>query len=235
MTHSAMKTIGLLGGMSWESTLLYYKLVNEAVRRRLGGLHSARIAMISVDFAPYERLQVAGDWEEIERRLADESQRLVAAGAQCIVLCTNTMHKVAAGIQAVVGVPLLHIADATARAIQARNVRRVGLLGTRFTMEQEFYAGRLSEVHGLEVLVPDAEEREVVHRVIYDELVVGVVRPQSRERYVRIVEHLRERGAQGVIAGCTEIGMLLRPEDCSIPLFDTTAIHAESAVEWALS
>lgn len=230
-----MKTIGLLGGMSWESTLLYYKLVNEAVRRRLGGLHSARIAMISVDFAPYERLQVAGDWEEIERRLADESQRLVAAGAQCIVLCTNTMHKVAAGIQAVVGVPLLHIADATARAIQARNVRRVGLLGTRFTMEQEFYAGRLSEVHGLEVLVPDAEEREVVHRVIYDELVVGVVRPQSRERYVRIVEHLRERGAQGVIAGCTEIGMLLRPEDCSIPLFDTTAIHAESAVEWALS
>lgn len=228
-----MRTIGLLGGMSWESTALYYRLINEETRRRRGGLHSAPIAMLSVDFQPIEALQHAGNWDALGDELAAAACRVEAAGAGLLVLCTNTMHRVAPAIEVAIDIPFLHIADATARAVQAAGYDRVGLLGTRFTMEQEFYTGRLAE-HGIEVLVPGEAERECVHRVIYDELCRGDIRAASRDAYLGIIEGLAARGAGAVIEGCTEIGMLVRQDDTDVPLFDTTAIHAAVAVSEAL-
>jgi aspartate racemase len=228
-----MKRIGLLGGMSWESTAEYYRLANELVRDRLGGLHSAEIVMVSVDFAEIERLQQTGDWEEAGRRLADHSRRLEEAGADLLVLCTNTMHKVATSIEAATTVPFLHIADTTARAVGAAGVRRVGLLGTAFTMEQDFYRDRLAS-HGLDVLVPDAADRAEVHRIIFEELVLGVVTEQSRDAYRRAIDRLVAAGAEGVILGCTEIELLIGQEDSAVPVFPTTRLHIEAAVDLAL-
>ena len=230
-----MKTIGLIGGMSWESTLGYYKLINEAVRRRLGGLHSARLVLYSLDFHDIERLQKTGDWDAAGVLLAEAARSLAAAGADFIVLCTNTMHKVAAAIESAVPIPLLHIADPTAQEIARAGHAKVGLLGTRFTMEQAFYRERLRDRHGLEVLVPDAADRDTVHRIIYDELCLGDVRPESREAYRRIMRDLVSRGAQAIILGCTEISLLVGTTDAEVPLFDTTAVHAEAAVSAALA
>ncbi len=230
-----MKTIGLLGGMSWESTVLYYRYINELTKARRGGLHSAPIVLASVDFYDYEVLQRSGDWTESGRRLAAEAQRLESAGADCVVLCTNTMHRVAPEITAALSIPFLHIADATGDSIRLSGLSRIGLLGTAFTMEQAFYRDRLAERYDLEVIVPGDEDRAIVHRVIYEELVRGVISEPSRHEFVRITDELRSRGAEGVIAGCTEIGMLLDSTSTDVPLFDTTRIHAAAAVEWALS
>jgi len=227
-----MKTIGLLGGMSWESTLGYYRAINEGVRQKLGGLHSAQIAMVSVDFAPIEQLQHADDWTGTARILCDAARSVEAAGADFLLICTNTMHRVAPEIEAAIGIPVLHIADATAEVLLAEGVGSVGLLGTAFTMEQAFYRGRLAE-HGLEVLVPDAVDRGVVHRVIYAELCQGRVEPGSKAEYLRIVASLAARGAEAVILGCTEIGMLIGQRDTGVRLLDTTLIHAQKAVELA--
>ncbi|HRM70757.1 MAG TPA: aspartate/glutamate racemase family protein [Thauera phenylacetica] len=229
-----MKTIGLLGGMSWESTVPYYRQINEAVKARLGGLHSARIVLYSVDFAEIERLQHDGDWGAAGAVLAAAAQALARAGADFIVLCTNTMHKVAPAIEAATNIPLLHIADPTAAAIRRAGLSRVGLLGTRFTMEQAFYRGRLAERHGIEVLVPEPDDRERVHRVIYEELCLGRVEDASRAGYREVMRRLVERGAQGIVLGCTEISLLVAAGDARVPLFDTTAIHAGAAVELAL-
>jgi aspartate racemase len=229
-----VRRIGLLGGMSWESTELYHRLLNEGVRERLGGLHSARLVLASVDFAEVEAMQTAGEWGAAGALLAAEARGLEAAGAECVVLCTNTMHKVADAIEAAVDLPLIHIADVTARAVVASGLDRVALLGTRFTMEQDFLLDRLRS-HGLEVLVPDAPGRAVVHDVIYDELVLGVVREESRTAYVDVVDALVARGAQGVVLGCTEIELLLGPDDVDVPVFATTALHARAAVDFALS
>lgn len=227
-----MKTIGLLGGMSWESTLGYYRAINEGVRQKLGGLHSAQIAMVSVDFAPIEQLQHADDWTGTARILCDAARSVEAAGADFLLICTNTMHRVAPEIEAAIRIPVLHIADATAEVLLAEGVGSVGLLGTAFTMEQAFYRGRLAE-HGLEVLVPDAADRGVVHRVIYAELCQGRVEPGSKAEYLRIVASLAARGAEAVILGCTEIGMLIGQRDTGVRLLDTTLIHAQKAVELA--
>jgi aspartate racemase len=229
-----MKTIGLVGGMSWESSIEYYRIINEEVRTRLGGLHSARLVMFSVDFAEIEPLQHEGKWDEAARKLVAAAGSVESAGADFVLLCTNTMHKVADRLEAAVEIPLLHIADPTARKIQARGLSKVGLLGTRFTMEEDFYKGRLVEKHGLDVLVPDDEHREIIHRIIYDELCLGQVRPSSRDRYLDIIDRLVDRGAEGIILGCTEIGLLIREGDTAVPLFDTTTIHAAAAVELAL-
>ena len=229
-----MKTIGLIGGMSWESTVPYYQVINRVVGERLGSLHSAKIALYSVDFHEIEQLQHAARWAESGAILADAARAVRRAGADFLVLCTNTMHKVAPQIEAAVDIPLLHIADATAARVTAAGMRTVGLLGTRFTMEQDFYRGRLEERHGLEVLIPPAEARDVVHRVIYGELCLGQVLDGSRAAFRDVVAGLVTRGAQGVILGCTEIGLLLRPEDASVPLFDTATIHAEAAAMYAL-
>lgn len=230
-----MKTIGLIGGMSWESTVPYYRQINETVRQHLGGLHSAKIILYSVDFHDVERLQHAGDWEAAGALLADAARALESAGADLLVLCTNTMHKVAPAIEAAVGIPLFHIADPTAAAIRQAGFSTVGLLGTRFTMEQDFYRERLRERHGLAVLVPPPEDRDLVHRVIYDELCLGKVVPESRDQYRRIIAGLVARGAQAIILGCTEISLLVGQPDAAAPLFDTTGIHARQAAEWALS
>jgi len=230
-----MKTIGLLGGMSWESTALYYQWINELVKEKLGGLHSARIAMVSVDFQEIEELQHKNQWDESGEVLSKAARSVEAAGADFLVICTNTMHKVAPHIEEAIRIPLLHIADATAEEIKKQGMQTVGLLGTRFTMEQEFYAGRLQERHGLKVLIPNQEDRDIVHRVIYEDLVLGKVKERSREEYLRIMNKLREEGAEGVIEGCTEIVMLVEQKHTEIPLFDTTAIHARKAVEKALS
>ena len=229
-----MKTIGLLGGMSWESTALYYRLINEETRRRLGGLHSAPLVLVSVDFEPIERLQAQGDWESAGRLLADRAREVEAAGADFLLLCTNTMHRVADAIEAAVDIPLLHLADATAECIAADGHAHVGLLGTRFTMEQPFYRERL-EAAGLGVVVPDSAGREQVHRIIYDELCQGEIRDESRERYQAVVSDLEAAGADCIVAGCTEITLLLKPKDCALPLYDTAQIHALAAVERALS
>jgi aspartate racemase len=231
---TGMRRIGLLGGMSWESTALYYRLVNEEVRDRLGGFHSARLVMASVDFAEVEAMQAAGDWAAAGELLAPEAQGLEAAGAECVVLCTNTMHTVADAIEAAVGIPLLHLADVTADAVRAAGLDRVALLGTRFTMERPFYADRLRS-HGVDALVPEAADRTLVHDVIYDELVHGVVRDESRAAYVDVVRRLVERGAGGVVLGCTEIELLVGPGDVEVPVFATTALHARAAVDFALS
>ena len=228
-----MRTLGLLAGMSWESSIPYYRIINERVRDRLGGLHSAQLLMYSVDFAGIEELQRAGDWAEAGRQLASAAAALQRAGAQAIVICTNTMHKVTAPIEAASGLPLLHIADATALQVRAAGLQRIGLLGTRFTMEQDFYSGRLA-AHGLDVLVPEAGQRDQVHRIIYDELCRGQVLQPSRAIYRDIMADLVARGAQGIILGCTEIGLLVGPGDTDVPTFDTTRIHAESAADWAL-
>ena len=230
-----MKTMGLIGGMSWQSTLPYYREINERVAQRLGGLHSARLLLYSVDFHDIERLQHAGEWQQAGVMLSAAARSLETGGAEFLVLCTNTMHKVAAQIEAAVTVPLLHIADATAARIRAAGLDRVGLLATGFTMEQDFYCGRLRERHGIDVIVPDAGERERVHRVIYDELCLGVIRDDSREAYRRIIDRLVQRGAQGIIFGCTEVGLLVSAADSPVAVFDTTAIHAESAVDYALA
>lgn len=230
-----MKTIGLLGGMSWESTALYYRLINEGVKKRLGGLHSADLVLVSVDFHAIEALQQAGDWAAAGQALARSAQQVQAAGADFLLLCTNTMHRVAPQIEAAISIPLLHIADATAERIAAQGVETVGLLGTRFTMEQDFYAGRLRDRYGLQVLIPTEAGRATVNRVIYEELVLGEVRQESRRAFLEILEELGARGAQGVIEGCTEIVMLVQQRHTPIPLFDTTAIHAQAAVDLALA
>lgn len=228
-----MKVIGLLGGMSWESTAHYYKIINEAVRMQLGGLHSAKILLYSVDFAEISERQHKGDWVGATQILCDAAARLYNAGADCLVICTNTMHKVASEIGMTVPIPLLHIADVTAACIRSRGLRRVGLLATKFTMEQDFYRRRLTD-HGLEVTVPNQPDREIVHRVIYDELCKGLVADPSRQQYRRILEQMAQAGAEGIILGCTEIGLLITQADSSVPLFDTTRIHAEAAVDFAL-
>jgi aspartate racemase len=229
-----MKTIGLIGGMSWESTVPYYRQVNQTVKAHLGGLHSAKVVLVSVDFHDVERLQRAGDWDAAGALLADAARSLQAAGADFIVVCTNTMHKVAPAIEAAVGIPLLHIADPTAAAIQAAGHTRVGLLGTRFTMEQAFYKDRLRQRHGLDVIVPAPAARDTVHRIIYDELCLGSVLDASRDAYRHIIAELVAQGAQAIILGCTEISLLIAPSDAAVPLFDTTAIHARAAAEFAL-
>jgi aspartate racemase len=230
-----MKTIGLIGGMSWESSLEYYRIVNETVKELLGGLHSAKCVLVSVDFAEIEILQHEGRWGEAAQQLITVGQNLEKAGADFVLLCTNTMHKLADEIQANLSVPFLHIADATALKIAAAGIQKVGLLGTRFTMEEDFYKGRLNQQHGLAVLIPDNQEREIIHRVIYDELVLGKINPESKAEYVQIMGRLVQSGAEGIILGCTEIGLLVQEGDSPVPLFDTTRIHAEAAVEYALA
>jgi len=229
-----MKTIGLLGGMSWESSLEYYRILNETVKERLGGLHSARCLMVSLDFAEIEALQHAGEWDELTQQMITAVQHLERGGAKLTVICTNTMHRMADEVAAATSIPLLHIADATAEAIKALGLKKVGLLGTRFTMEGAFYRERLERKHGLQVIIPGEVDREKVHRIIYDELVLGQIRESSRRVYQDVIAVLQGQGAQGVVLGCTEIPLLIRASDVDIPVFDTTRIHAEAAVEWAL-
>jgi len=230
-----MKTIGLIGGMSWESSLEYYRLINQTVQAKLGGFHSAKSLMVSVDFAEIETLQQQARWSEAADLLVRAAQSLEKGEADFVILCTNTMHKAAAEIQAHIHIPFLHIADATAQKIKDTGLKRVGLLGTRFTMEEDFYKSRLSQRYGLEVMIPDGGEREIVHRVIYDELVKGEIHQVSKVQYTDIIERLVRNGAEAVILGCTEIGLLVKDGDCRVPLFDTTRIHAEAAVEYALA
>jgi len=229
-----MKTIGLIGGMSWESSIEYYRIINEEVRTRLGKLHSAQSLMYSVDFAEVELLQREGRWDEATVSMIDAAQRLERGGADVVVICTNTMHRMADEVQESIRIPVLHVVDAAADVVKKRGILSVGLLGTRFTMEEDFYRGRLQRKHGLAVDVPDAADRELVHRAIYEELVAGEINPESRESFMRIIDGLIQRGAQGIILGCTEIGLLVKDGDCAVPLFDTTRIHALAAVDWAL-
>ncbi len=229
-----MKTIGLLGGMSWESTVTYYKIINETVKQRLGGLHSAKILLYSVDFEEIERYQSAGAWEKAAAMLADAAHGLEQAGADFILICTNTMHKVAPEIQQRLMVPLVHIAEATASSLLAQGITTVGLLGTKYTMTQDFYKNKLIEA-GIQVLTPKAEDVETINRVIYEELCLGNIRPESKAVFLTIIEWMAAQGAQGIILGCTEIGLLVQQEDTSLPVFDTTRIHAEKAVELALA
>ena len=230
-----MRVIGVLGGMSWESTQGYYRALNEGVKAALGGFHSAKIVMVSVDFAEIEALQQQGDWHAAGELLASAAQSVERAGADCLLIATNTMHKVAPAIEQAVTIPLLHIADATAEQLTADGVTRVGLLGTRFTMEQDFYIGRLEKQFGIEVVVPDQSERDTIHRVIFDELCQGRIKDVSRQRYLAIIDSLHAHGAQAVILGCTEIAMLVGQRDTKVPLYDTTALHAQRAVTWALN
>jgi aspartate racemase len=228
-----MKTIGLLGGMSWESTLGYYRAINEGIKSRIGGLHSAKIAMYSVDFEPIEKLQKAGDWEGTAKILSAAARRVQAAGADFLLICTNTMHKVAPEVEAAVQIPLLHIADATAEILVKEGIESVGLLGTTFTMEQGFYKGRLISNYGLKVLVPSENDREIIHNIIYQELCLGKIKPDSKAEFLRTIESLASQGAEAVILGCTEIGMLVDQTDTNVRLLDTAQIHAEKAVEYA--
>ncbi|MFZ4815268.1 MAG: aspartate/glutamate racemase family protein [Phototrophicaceae bacterium] len=230
-----MRTIGIIGGMSWESSQLYYQIINTAVRERLGGLHSADCLMYSFDFHEIEALQHIGDWDAAAQRMVDAAQRLKRGGAACIVIATNTMHKLAPQVAEAVDIPLLHIADATAIAVQAAGIQRVALLGTRYTMEQDFYKGRLIDRYGLDVLIPNEADREIIHRAIYDELCLGVIHEDSRAAYIRIITDLAAQGAQAVILGCTEITLLIQPEHSPIPTFDTTRLHALAAVDFALT
>lgn len=229
-----MKTIGLIGGMSWESSIEYYRIINEAANQKLGGLHSARSVMISVDFAEIEILQHQGNWAEAGKILINASENLEKAGADFIVICTNTMHKLADDIQLHVNIPILHIADATARIVKEAGIKKICLLGTRFTMEEDFYKGRLIDKFGLEVIIPGEIDRGIIHRVIYDELVLGEINPESRKQYINIIEKMAATGVEGIILGCTEIGLLVKQEDSPVPLFDTTRIHARAAVDFAL-
>jgi len=229
-----MRTIGLLGGMSWESTVGYYRKINEGVKKSLGGLHSAKIVLYSVDFEPIEQLQHKGDWEGTADILSEAALKIQAAGADFLVICTNTMHKVAPDIEKAIHLPILHIADATAEVLADKGIKTVGLLGTAFTMEQDFYKGRLMQKYGLEVLVPNEPDRKIVHNVIYQELCLGRMIESSKKEYLRIIKRLANQGAEGVILGCTEIGLLVNQSDTDIELCDTTAIHAEKAVEYAI-
>ena len=229
-----MKTIGLIGGMSWESSIEYYRIINETIKAKLGGHHSAKSVMVSVDFAEIEELQHRGEWDEAAKLLISAAQDAESGGADFVIICTNTMHKLADEVQKQIQIPLLHIADATAQRIKSLGLHQIGLLGTKFTMEEGFYKDRLTEKYGLEVLIPTENEREIIHRVIYDELCLGEINPASKEQYLRIMDHLVENGAEGIILGCTEISLLVGPEDSSVPLFDTTQIHAEAAVDYAL-
>lgn len=230
-----MKTLGLIGGMSWESTVPYYRMINEHVKQQLGGLHSAKLFLYSVDFYEIEKLQMAGDWQQAGEILGNAARSLARAGAEVIVVCTNTMHKVAGDIERIGGLPLLHIADATAEKIKGQGLRKIGLLGTRFTMEQDFYRGRLQEKHQLDVVTPDDADRAIVHRIIYDELCLGIIKDDSREEYRRIIGKLEQQGVEGIILGCTEITLLVGAEDARVAVFDTTAIHALAAAEFALT
>ncbi|WP_136162799.1 aspartate/glutamate racemase family protein [Sphingomonas flavalba] len=230
-----MRMIGLIGGMSWESSAEYYRLLNRGVRARRGPTASARCLLWSFDFAEIEALQHEGDWDGLTARMVDAARRLETAGADALLICTNTMHRMAPAVEGAVAVPLLHIADPTAEHIRAAGLRRVGLLGTAFTMEQDFYKGRLTERHGLEVMVPDATDRATVHRIIYDELVAGTIRPESRAACRGVIARLADRGAEAIILGCTEIMLLVGPQDSAVPLFDTTALHAQAAVDFALT
>ena len=230
-----MKTIGMIGGMSWESTVSYYKALNEGVKCELGGLHSAKVVLNSVDFAEIERLQHSGEWGKTADILSDAAVSVEAAGADFFMICTNTMHKVADEVSAKVSIPLLHIADATAQKLVSDGVKKVGLLGTQFTMEQDFYRGRLTDKFGIEVVIPDSTQRASVHRIIYEELCQGQVKADSREAYLAIIQDLQAQGAEAVILGCTEIALLVSQQDTEVPLYDTTEIHAKAAVELALS
>jgi aspartate racemase len=230
-----MKTIGLIGGMSWESSIEYYRIINEAVRDRLGGLHSAKSVMVSVDFAEIEALQHRGQWTEATQVMIDAARSVEGGGADFVIICTNTMHKMAGNVQQAINIPLLHIADATAAKIKARGLSKVGLLGTKFTMEEDFYKGRLVDRHGLEVIIPDDRQRELVHRIIYDELCLGQIKADSKAKYVELMAGFVDSGVEGIILGCTEIGLLVDAEDSQVPLFDTTYIHAVAAVEYALT
>lgn len=229
-----MKTVGLLGGMSWESTIGYYRQINEGVKKALGGLHSAKIAMYSVDFAPIEKFQHEGDWEAAATVLTEAAQNIQSAGADFLLICTNTMHIVAPQIEKSIDIPLLHIADATAQVLVQEGIKTVGLLGTAFTMEQDFYKGLLREKYGLDVQIPNEEDRKFVHETIYRELCLGKIQANARTEFLRIIDMLANQGAKGVILGCTEIGMLVSQRDTNVKLFDTTAIHAAKAVEYAI-
>ncbi|RLG41252.1 MAG: aspartate racemase [Thermoproteota archaeon] len=229
-----MKVIGLIGGMSWESTLEYYKIINELVKERLGGLHSAKILLYSVDFEEISELQHKGKWERLTEVMIDIAKRLEKAGAEFLLICTNTMHKMADDIQERISIPLLNIVDVTAQRIKELGLRKVGLLGTKFTMEDDFYKGRLARKHGINVLIPDKKERQVVHDIIYKELCLGIIKQSSREKIMKIIDNLVKKGAEGIILGCTELPLIIRQEDCEIPLLDTTRIHAEAAVEYAI-
>lgn len=229
-----MKTIGMIGGMSWESSIEYYRIINEAVKERLGGLHSARSLMYSVDFSEIEALQSAGEWEQATLAMIEAARYVESGGADFLIICTNTMHKMADEVQQSIGIPLLNIADPTADAVKARGLTRLGLLGTRFTMEQDFYRGRLENLHALQMLIPDPGDREVIHQIIYEELVLGKIMPESKAEFLRIISGLAEAGAEGIILGCTEIGLLVHQDDTPLPLFDTTRIHALAAVRYAL-
>ena len=229
-----MKVIGLIGGMSWESTAEYYRILNEEVKDRLGGFHSAKVLLYSVDFQEIQTLQNEGRWQEATELMIDAGNRIDRGGADCLLICTNTMHKMATEVQRAISIPLLHIADATAAEIKERGIERVGLLGTKYTMEQDFYKGRLVTEYGLEVIIPSESDRDIVHRVIYDELCLGKIEPDSKKEFVRIIRNLQGKGGDGVVLGCTEISLLIKEEDSPLPLFDTTAIHAEAAVDFAL-
>jgi aspartate racemase len=230
-----MKTIGLIGGLSWESSSEYYRIINETVARRLGGLHSAQCIMFSFDFAAIEALQHQGLWDEATVLMIQAAQQIERGGADVAIICSNTMHRMAGAVQEHIDIPLIHIADPTGEAIIAQGLHRVGLLATKFTMEQDFYRGRLAERFGLDVIIPEEDERQIVHAVIYDELCRGIVREESKARYVEIINNLTTRGAEGIILGCTEIEMLIGPADSPVPVFDTTALHAEAAVAFALA
>ncbi len=229
-----MKTIGLIGGMSWESTAEYYRIINEAVKENLGRLHSAKIVMYSVDFEEVEQLQHQGKWDKATNLMIDAAKRVERGGADFVLICTNTMHKMADDVAANINIPLLHIADATAGEITSRGLKKIGLLGTKFTMEQDFYKGRLKEKFGIRVVIPHESEREIVHNVIYKELCLGEIKDSSREQLKAIINRLSDNGAQGIILGCTELPLLLKQRDCPVPLFDTTVIHARAAVDYAL-
>ena len=230
-----MKTIGLIGGMSWESSAEYYRIINQTTKKQLGGLHSAPIVMYSVEFNEIVRLQHEGKWDELTAIMVDAAKRLERAGADLVLICTNTMHKMASEVEHATSLPLLHIADATATRIKEKRLKTVALLGTRFTMEQDFYKGRLAENHGLDVIVPSAEEMEIVHRIIYNELCKGTILDSSKKDYLRIISNLVSQGAEGVILGCTEIPLLVKQADVAVPIFDTTTIHAQEAVKIAIA
>ncbi|MBC8359580.1 MAG: aspartate/glutamate racemase family protein [Candidatus Aminicenantes bacterium] len=229
-----MKVIGLIGGMSWESSLEYYRIINETVKEKLGRFHSAKSLMYSVDFEEIEILQHQGKWDKATELMINAAQRVEKGGADLIIICTNTMHKMADEVQKSIKIPLLHIADATAEEIKKQGLKKLGLLGTKFTMEEDFYKGRLSEKFGLKVIIPNEEERQLIHNILYSELCLGEIKSQSKEKFIRIIKNLAASGAEGVILGCTEIPLLISQEDCEVPLFDTTRIHARFAVEYAL-
>ena len=229
-----MKTIGLIGGMSWESSAEYYKLINELIKEKLGGWHSSKCLMYSVDFDEIEQLQHKGEWTKLTQLMVDAAMRLEMGGAECILLCTNTMHKMAEEVQKAISIPLIHIVDASGEEIKSMGLRAVGLLGTKFTMEEDFYKGRLSEKFGLRVIVPNEHDRQVIHNVIYDELCLGKINPASKEEFKRIIVQLEREGAQGIVLGCTEIPLLIKQSDVKLPIFDTTKIHAKAGVKFSL-